>query len=325
MSILGNAVSSIQLGIDDFRLAQAGHEARALSAIRNLTAGLLLLFKVQLQEMSPAGSNEALLKARLALKVDDSGSPMWVGSGGSTVDVDELIRRLDGLGVKGIDWARLRQLQKIRNDVEHYYTKEPIAKVLEAISASFHLIQQFVPVHLNESPVALLGEDHWYFLVEQQEFYDEELAKCREALSAIDWPLSALREAIPHMYCMQCQSELVRPVEGAAPPPRTSFLCTKCDLETGWDDFVQAALGELFIGRNHLSITQGGEAGLDHCDECGEDTYVIDEGRCAACLAEGATGVCGRCHADMSREEIRLYGGLCNECNYQFEKAMRDD
>lgn len=61
MTMLDNAVSSIRLGIEDFKTIPAD-DARALSAIRNLSAGLLLMFKVKLQELSPANSNEAFLK-----------------------------------------------------------------------------------------------------------------------------------------------------------------------------------------------------------------------------------------------------------------------
>ncbi|WP_177324630.1 hypothetical protein [Pseudomonas sp. MOIL14HWK12:I2] len=325
MSILANAVSSIQLGVDDFRLAQQGDEARALSAIRNLTAGLLLLFKVKLQELSPEGSNEALLKARLVLQKSADGSPGWVGKGNATVDVDEMINRLDGLGIKGIDWSLLRQLQKIRNDVEHYYTKEPVSQVLQAISASFYLLRQFVPTHLKESPVDLLGADVWYFIVEQQEFYDAEVKACWDALEGVEWPLRAIRDSLLFMHCPECQSQLVRPLDPSIAPPNTSFVCTKCHEQTEWTEFVEPALTQLFEGRDYVRLSQGGEPGLADCYECGEHTFVQDEARCAACLAVARVGDCWRCGNELTREEIEMHGSLCDYCNYQREKVMRDD
>lgn len=42
MSMLDNAINSIRLGVEDFRAA-AQDEARALSSIRNLTAGLFVV------------------------------------------------------------------------------------------------------------------------------------------------------------------------------------------------------------------------------------------------------------------------------------------
>lgn len=96
MSMLANAVASIRLGVEDFRDAE-NDEARALSAIRNLTAGLLLLFKVKLQELSPAGSKEALLKQTVTPVLDTDGNPIWIGTGSKTVDVQIIILRLKGL------------------------------------------------------------------------------------------------------------------------------------------------------------------------------------------------------------------------------------
>lgn len=73
MSMLANAVASIRLGVEDFQAA-AKDDARALSAIRNLTAGLLLLFKVKLQNLSPPGSKESLLKQNVTPGLDTDGN-----------------------------------------------------------------------------------------------------------------------------------------------------------------------------------------------------------------------------------------------------------
>jgi len=51
-SILKNAIISIQLGIEDF-LKTEKDPRRALSAMRNLYAGVLLLFKEKLARLSP--------------------------------------------------------------------------------------------------------------------------------------------------------------------------------------------------------------------------------------------------------------------------------
>ena len=45
-----NAIASIQLGIEDFQLSQQpDNSLRTLSSIRNLYAGLLLLFKYKIE------------------------------------------------------------------------------------------------------------------------------------------------------------------------------------------------------------------------------------------------------------------------------------
>ncbi len=59
MSLLDNAVGAIQIAIEDFG---SNDQRRVLGAIRNLHAGILLLCKVKLQRLSPADSDEVLLK-----------------------------------------------------------------------------------------------------------------------------------------------------------------------------------------------------------------------------------------------------------------------
>ncbi len=109
--MLQNAVNSIRLGVEDFKTA-AEDEARALSSIRNLTAGLLLLFKVKLQALSPPGSKEVLLRERVTPIVGPDGETLWVGSGTKTVDVASIISRLKGLGVDDVEWSLLETLRR---------------------------------------------------------------------------------------------------------------------------------------------------------------------------------------------------------------------
>ena len=70
MDLLTNAVESIQVGVEDWQL---GTRARLLSAVRNIDAGILLLFKEALVRASPDHSNEALIKARVLPKTEGGG------------------------------------------------------------------------------------------------------------------------------------------------------------------------------------------------------------------------------------------------------------
>lgn len=54
MSVLQNAATSIQLGIEDY---QSEDPRRVISAVRNMYAGLLLMFKAKLELLSPADSD----------------------------------------------------------------------------------------------------------------------------------------------------------------------------------------------------------------------------------------------------------------------------
>ncbi|KKY52941.1 hypothetical protein AAY86_10515 [Pseudomonas amygdali pv. tabaci str. ATCC 11528] len=209
MSMQDNAVASIRLGVEDFKAAEHD-EARALSSIRNLTSGLLLLFKVKLQAMSSPGSGEALLKEKVTPTLGTAGQVIWVGSGKKTVDVHTIITRLKSLGIDGVEWNLLEALTTIRNDIEHYFSSRPTSVLLETVANCFHLIQQFVPTHLGISPGTLLGTDTWTFLTEQEAFYERERKACLESLSQITWPSDILASAIEHLSCPECRAKLMK-------------------------------------------------------------------------------------------------------------------
>ncbi len=58
-TLLNNAVISIRLGVEDFQKLKENPN-RVISAVRNIYAGVLLLFKEKLYRLSPQGSNEIL-------------------------------------------------------------------------------------------------------------------------------------------------------------------------------------------------------------------------------------------------------------------------
>ena len=62
MSILQNAIDSIVLGLEDF---ESSDHKRIISCVRNLFAGILLLFKYKLVLLSLPDSNEVLIKQEI--------------------------------------------------------------------------------------------------------------------------------------------------------------------------------------------------------------------------------------------------------------------
>jgi hypothetical protein len=82
-AILQNAVDSIQLGVEDL---ESSDNRRILSAVRNITAGVLLLFKEKLRQLSPPDSQEVLLMQQIRIQRSDKGLA-YIGAGSKTVDV----------------------------------------------------------------------------------------------------------------------------------------------------------------------------------------------------------------------------------------------
>ena len=81
-TILKNAVASIHIGVEDYL---SDDERRSLSAVRNLTAGVLLLFKERLRRLSPPDSDDLLVKKTLSPTMDKQGALRLVGEGKRTV------------------------------------------------------------------------------------------------------------------------------------------------------------------------------------------------------------------------------------------------
>lgn len=315
MSMLENAVASIRLGVEDYQAA-AQDDARALSALRNLTSGLLLLFKVKLQVLSPTDSNESLLKQTVVPGLGADGNPIWIGRGSKTVDVQSIIDRLKGLGVNDVDWKKLTELTVLRNDVEHYFSPRPVSALLAAMGASFHLIQQFAPKYLGQSPVQLLGPEVWSFLVKQNDFYEAESKACREALQAVDWPTPMLAEFAFGAQCDRCRSELIKPVVPIGQPPATRFQCTSCDAVASYEETVERILVKRHFRDLYLTATQGGEPPLERCSYCGHRTYIVDELVCALCQENSPGLSCVECGGQLDHDhdpDDELYR-LCDFC-----------
>src|SRR5436190_1650324 len=100
MSLLANAIQSIQLGLTDY---SCDDDSRLLSAIRNLHSGILLLYKEKLSILSPADSDNALIKKVIIPTKSATGEIKWVGRGKTTVDVAGIRERFDSLGIH-TDW-----------------------------------------------------------------------------------------------------------------------------------------------------------------------------------------------------------------------------
>lgn len=321
MSILDNAVASIQVGMEDFN---SDDPRRVLSAIRNIYAGILLLFKHKLKEMSPAQSDEVLLKTRvLPTRHPATGEVAWVGQGKKTVEVRDIQERLNALGIDGIDWRRLKALQDIRNDIEHYYTELPDAKLREAVSNALHLIVEFCEPYLGRQPSELFGENTWPLMLEIATIFDAELKACRENLASAHWPFKAVARSIPSMACPGCESPLIRVVDLTARHDHITFMCSACGYEAVYHEVIGPAVDKATGGENHWRAKDGAPPITELCPECREHAFLSAEGICAACFYELEYKNCEYCEEPLTLED-QFLEGMCGYCNYRAEK-MADE
>jgi len=317
-TILENAVQSIQIGVEDY---QSDDPRRTLSAIRNITAGILLLFKEKLRELSPISSDEVLIKQKIKPIIDNLGDVKFVGSGKKTVDVFQIKERFKDLSIE-IDDKRLQKIIDIRNDIEHYCTKQPSNRLKELLAESFIIIRDFVAIHLGYEPSQLLGTEAWNVLLEVEEIYSKELDQCLDEQSKVEWFADTLSSASNELSCPECSSDLIKPIiENSNDCRSLNFLCCSCCESFDYETIVSHILAEHFGFDNYLATKEGCDYSLVECFECGNETFVVDEGMCMICEAEIQYSECSVCGAALSVEEQDL-GGLCS---YHHHTLNRDD
>jgi hypothetical protein len=315
-SLIDNAALSLKMGIEDY---QSNEPERALSAVRNITAGVLLLFKEKLRLLSPDGSDEVLLKERILPVRADSGAVSFKGIGKKTVTVKQINDRFESLGIS-VDWKRVDKIVQLRNDIEHYYSGESGARMRELIANTFLVIRDFLAPYLSLEPTKVLGEETWAAIIEVQEVYQKELLECRAETAKVAWPRDELRSVSEYLRCSNCHSELIKPqsidVEDIA---ELIFKCTLCGASNEFQEIIEAGIDEYLGGEASVAAKDGCEPPYGMCPSCGLDTYLIEADFCAACLYERKHKECMICGAILSIEE-QEFGGSCSYHAYVFDK-----
>ncbi|MCE9609209.1 MAG: hypothetical protein K8R23_03165 [Chthoniobacter sp.] len=311
MSLLDNAVTSLRLALEDFSSTETG---RTLSAIRNLHAGILLLYKEKLRRLSPPHSNEVLIKLRVEFQKDSNGTVISVGAGKKTVDVHQIKQRFADLGIQ-TNWKRFEEINSLRNDIEHYFSTANKGAMDGAVSNTFLIIRNFIHTELEENPQEILGEAVWAKLLSVSEVFEKERALCQQALSAIDWKSDALAEAVLDLTCSECGSPLVFPSQPTRDP---DLQCRSCGAMECFEHYAERAISEHFAGENHVSVKDGGEPVTIKCPSCGQEGYIVEENQCVIC-GESCEQTCACCGNSIPVSELGD-GNLCGYCEHMMNK-----
>jgi len=313
MSIFKNAIDSIAIGLEDY---QSTDDRRIVSSTRNIFAGILLLFKHKLCELSPLDSDEVLIKQRVLPEIDATGAVRWIGKGKKTVDVRNIRERFESLGIT-IDWKRLERINKYRNDIEHYFSTLNAQSVQQLISDSFLIIRDFISEHLNEDPKQLLGNDAWAVLIEVNEVYEKEKAECVKAIEGLEFFNDEIMSAFESYSCDECGSNLIMPSKKNTEAIEADYKCKSCDKILPYEDFVKLAVEDYFSHEVYLSHTDGGDSPITDCPEC-EGIYLYNEGICSSC-GHVAEHECQRCGSTIMPEEL-FAKPFCGYCAHMMSK-----
>jgi len=321
-SLFENAISSIRMGVEDFR--QQDHD-RDISAVRNFYAGVLLLAKEALIRAAPEADPELVIGSKIKPVPNGDGGITMEQVGHATVDFQQIGNRAKDFGIS-LDHKALKSLNSIRNDMEHHHTSESSNSIRAAISKAFPVAASLFR-QIEEDPLVLLGES-WTTMLATKELYDQELKEARETLSNVKWYSTSVDGG--KFSCSECQSELIEQVDSENESQNCVELrCKTCGSEPGLSNAIERLLDDLYGAEAYSRYKDASEDGpVYECPACQEATLVEDEETCANCNEPlDYESECVRCSEGISIQDYLdgLDGGLCSYCNYVTEKAMRDD
>lgn len=329
-----NALTSIRLGIEDFQRttqAQGGDPARALSAVRNLFAGILLLFKYKIAVSvdDPADASALIFNPpEIMPQADRNGGVEWKPVGKfkkTTIDVATIKKRFERFNIE-VDWAVVEKMQECRNHLEHLHPANTLGEVAGFVADLFPVLSEFIQTQLHEQPADLLTTA-WPVMLAHHEFFTRTLATCEAAWDEAGLP-ELMQPWLDQCQCEECGSSLLRPSqadieEGASVESQDDsfkYLCAACGHSELIAPLMIKALNDAF----DYDPRDGGEPGVETCNDCGRSTFLIDEQHCLWCRAELDYKECSLCEEALGQDD-QDNGGLCGYHAHAFDKAMRDD
>ena len=312
-----NAILSIRLGIEDY---ESNDPARAISAVRNFYAGVLLLAKEVLVQKASKDDPQEVISKHYKPKFG-AGGFTYIPTSSQTIGFADLGVRFKDFGLT-VDQSALYDLNEIRNNLEHYYNDTPHETVRGAIAKAFPVVVQFFAM-IDKAPSENLG-DSWQAMLRVRNIYEAELESCKNSFDKIEWHSDILAEA--NFICSKCQSELVMQAD-----PKNQELedikcrCRTCGYEFEAEEAVEKALESHLRAEAYIAATQGGEYPFCNsyaCPQCGYTGYLVtnEEAGCVWCGFK--LGECTRCGIDLTPDIASCDSD--DFCDYCFRMVTED-
>ncbi|UQY33950.1 hypothetical protein K8U54_19905 [Pseudomonas fulva] len=275
MSLLDNAIRSIQIGLDDYQ-----SDERLVSSVRNIYAGILLLFKYKLFLLSGKETNAALIKQSVAPTIDSQGAVIWKGVGSKTIDVAGIKSRFKSLGVH-VEWNIFDRISKHRNEIEHFFSHLSEDEISELLADCFIIISRFLSQNLNLDAREVLGDEAWQILLHAYEVYDYEIEKNSRAIELLEFHHEVIKKIFLEFCCISCSSPLVQPTQpGAA--EEVSFCCAECESKYSYDDICNMGVSDLYISSFQAEFEELNRP-FSNCKICSQGLYLKEYRVCTAC------------------------------------------
>ncbi|MBF7143264.1 hypothetical protein HBH25_11975 [Pseudomonas sp. hsmgli-8] len=333
--LLHNAVTSIRLGLEDFQRCQqlvdsGGDPARALSAVRNLVAGVLLLFKYRLASCVKEPTDAAkllFLPDEVLPHSDGQGGVVWLPIGKfkrNTIDVALIRKRFDAFGIT-LDWEQFDKLKVCRNDLEHLHPTNTLGEVAELVAGLFPVLRDFINANMSESPVELLGEA-WQIMLAHHDFVKGIKVECTAAWQGMGVP-EGMVIWLNDCRCEECGSTLLAPATESVSThlkvdrdeEQFEYVCHACNDRGLIAPLLIETLNDAHFG----DYSSGEEPEVESCDQCDHSTFVVSEQACLWCGSSLAHTACFICNEGLGQEDVGN-GGLCSYHAHHVAKVMRE-
>ncbi|EPR0410232.1 hypothetical protein L2X83_01375 [Enterobacter asburiae] len=328
-----NAVLSIQLGIEDFELSkktieEGGNDARSLSSVRNLFAGVMLLFKYKLASSvnNPEDAYQLIhLPPKDILPTPDGfGGMTWEPDGqfqkNKTIDVHHIKARFRTFNIQ-VDWNVIDQLHDCRNHLEHLHPKNTFGELADFVANLFPVLTSFIEDELSESPQYVLGFA-WETMLEHRTFYLKKLAECQESWLDAGVP-QGMVEVLSECTCAHCGSKLLKAAKQSLDQGFTvesdeehfEYVCVSC----GFVDYFVPRLIDSFKSAFFYWPPDGEDPTYEQCDSCNHETFLLSEQACRWCEAVLDYKQCKLCDAHLDQND-QINDGYCGYCTYKLSK-----
>ncbi|WP_447872672.1 hypothetical protein [Serratia fonticola] len=331
-----NAVVSIQLGIEDFKLSQlpesdGGNPFRALSSVRNLYAGLLLLCKYKIA--TSVDTDELAYELihcppqKILPHPDGRGGVIWQPEGRfkkATIDVAEIKERFANFEIT-VDWHIVEKLQECRNHLEHLHPNNSLGEVAEFVADLFPVLRDFITNELNEVPQTVLGSA-WETMLQHKKFFSQQLFNSQSSWDDAKIP-AGMTEFLDRCSCPECGSKLLEASHVNLTAGETvsddellfNFVCVAC----GENELIAPLLIDALQREYFYWPPEGEEPTYEMCYQCEHETFLISEQNCRWC---GYTLECKSCSlcGELLTQDEQDNGGLCSYHNYIASKYDMD-
>ena len=322
-----NAKLSIELGVEDY-LWGVGDSRRYVTAVRNLFCGLLLLYKSYLAQVS---KDQGCFIVRGDLDwevVDGKIVERPLDPDKKTLDVRGIENAFGKLGVV-IDRKAVERVQRYRNQTEHLFdpkaTDESV--VMPCVVDCLKLVRDFMTSIMRIHPETFFDEKVLKVLVDNEGVVAKEREERKELLDGLSWPHTIARSLFGRATCPHCHSEMLFPsIENAkGDATEAVFTCRCCSEQVTYETLMQYVTDDIWEGSVSSSLSsgssdlsEGNDVSLWECPECSSMSFDTLHNVCLVC---GHKGVCDRCAAEITDEDMPGYTEkhLCNYCGHIME------